>query len=297
MRRLTAFLTTGLFLACASPDPAPQSGGPVPPETTSTSAETSPATPPAPARPDSAPPAEKTAPEERSSPNAGNVVLESPAQGVTVGNPVAISGRARTFENHVGIRVEDPAGHVLRTSYATARGELGEFNPFSAEVYLTTDPGRSIRVVIFESSAKDGSIRSEDSAVVRVRNDRSTLKLHFPNASKFPNDCSRVGQVVRNLPTSIAPARLAIEALLEGPHQSEEIRGFSSPFPEGSQLRSIKLTKGTVTVDFNERLQNVGGSCRALGIRSAVEQTMLAIDGIERVVITADGSEPLALQP
>jgi spore germination protein GerM len=164
-------------------------------------------------------------------------------------------------------------------------------------VFLTTDPGQSVRVVIFESSAKDGSIRSRDSAIVRVRGDRSTVNLHFPNATKWPNDCSKVGQTVRNLPTTISPARLAVEALIEGPQQSETIRGFSNPFPDGSQLQSIKLAGGTVTVDFNERLRNVGGSCRALGIRAAVEQTLLAIDGIDRVVITADGSEPLALQP
>lgn len=299
MRYLTAVLAAGLVLACSSPDPARPQGEPsVPgataPGTTSPSESTA-TRGPAP----SAPPAstETSGEENQADRGAGNVILESPGQGDVVGNPIGISGRARTFENHVGIRVEDTSGRLLRASYATARGELGEFNPFSAEVFLTTDPGRSVRIVIFESSAKDGSVRSRDSAIVRVRGDRTTVRLHFPNTTKWPNDCTKVGEVVRNLPTTISPARLAIEALIEGPQQSEAIRGFSNPFPEGAQLQSIKLAGGTVTVDFNERLRNVGGSCRAQGIRAAVEQTMLGIDGIDRVVITADGSESLALQP
>jgi hypothetical protein len=294
MRYFSVFFAAGLVLACSSPDPGRTQGEPSLPGTSAPSESTA-TRAPAPSAP--APPTQTAEPGDQADRGEGNVILESPRQGDVVGNPIEISGRARTFENHVGIRVEDTAGRVLRTSYATARGELGEFNPFSAEVFLTTDPGRSVRVVIFESSAKDGSIRSRDSAIVRVRGDRSTVRLHFPNATKWPNDCSRVGQAVRNLPTTISPARLAIEALIEGPQQSEEIRGFSDPFPEGSQLQSIKLAGGTVTVDFNERLRNVGGSCRAQGIRAAVEQTMLSIDGIDRVVITADGSERLALQP
>jgi len=298
MRLFTAFLAAGLVLACSSPDPARPQGEPSVPGTTPPGT-TSPSSSTATSAPEQAAPTltETSAGENQADRGAGNVILESPRQGEVVGNPIEISGRARTFENHVGIRVEDTAGRLLRTSYATATGELGEFNPFSAEVFLPTDPGRSVRIVIFESSAKDGSIRSRDSAIVRVRGDRSTVRLHFPNATRWPNDCSKVGEVVRNLPTTISPARLAIEALISGPQQSEEIRGYSDPFPEGSQLQSIKLSGGTVTVDFNERLRNVGGSCRAQGIRAAVEQTMLAIDGIDRVVITAGGSESLALQP
>ena len=299
IRLLSAFLAAGLVLACSSPDAARPQGEPsVPgttPQGTSATSESTATRGPDPSAPSA--PTQTAGEGNQADRGAGNVILESPRQGEVVGNPIAISGRARTFENHVGIHVEDTAGRLLRTSYATATGELGEFNPFSAEVFLTTDPGQSVRVVIFESSAKDGSIRSRDSAIVRVRGDRTTVRLHFPNTAKWPNDCSKVGEVVRNLPTSISPARLAIEALIEGPQQSEEIRGFSNPFPKGSQLQSIKLAGGTVTVDFNERLRNVGGSCRAQGIRAAVEQTMLGIDGIDRVVITAAGSESLALQP
>ena len=57
------------------------------------------------------------------------------------------------------------------------------------------------------------------------------------------------------------------------------------------------LRDGTLTVDFNERLQNVGGSCRAQMIRAAVTETLSRLPSVKKVVITAGGSETLALQP
>lgn len=297
MRALVLLLVAAAFLACSAPDPAPEPSSP-PASATDVG---SPAPAPASDRPGSgtADSTDRDAENggENGGENAGNVILESPQAGQTVGNPVQIAGRARTFENNVEIRLETPGGQALREGYATARGELGQFNPFSTEIFLTTDPGSSIRIRLIERSMKDGSIRSSDSAMVRVRPERTTVRLHFPNSGRWPNDCSRVGQVVRNLPTSVAPARLAIEALMAGPEQGEQIRGYTNPFPDDADLRSINLSGGTVTVDFNQRLQNVGGSCRAQAIRAAVEQTLRAIEGIDRVVITAGGSESLALQP
>jgi hypothetical protein len=71
----------------------------------------------------------------------------------------------------------------------------------------------------------------------------------------------------------------------------------ASPFPKGSAIASVKMSGSTVTVDFNERLQNVGGSCAAQAIRASVEKTLLQLPSVKRVVITAGGSERLALQP
>jgi hypothetical protein len=57
------------------------------------------------------------------------------------------------------------------------------------------------------------------------------------------------------------------------------------------------LRYGTLTFDFIERLQNVGGSCAAQAIRESVTQTLQRLPTVLRVVITAGGSEKLALQP
>ncbi|MGZ8851164.1 MAG: GerMN domain-containing protein [Thermoanaerobaculia bacterium] len=52
-----------------------------------------------------------------------------------------------------------------------------------------------------------------------------------------------------------------------------------------------------LTVDFNERLQNVGGSCTVTAIRESVTKTLQRLPTVKKVVITAGGSEKLALQP
>ncbi|HEY0593542.1 MAG TPA: GerMN domain-containing protein, partial [Thermoanaerobaculia bacterium] len=61
--------------------------------------------------------------------------------------------------------------------------------------------------------------------------------------------------------------------------------------------RSVNLKNGILTADFNDAMQNVGGSCRVQSIRAAIERTMREIPGVERVVITAMGDEATALQP
>lgn len=227
-----------------------------------------------------------------------NVILDRPPNGTTIAeNPMVVRGRARTFENHVEIRVEDASGQIVTETFATTRGELGSFNPFEKEIFFTRDPGESVTITLIERSARDGSIRTTDSSRVRVDIAKKPLTLYFPTQKGDPNDCSSVDSVVRNLPVSVAAARLALEALIGGPTRAERVIGATDPFPDGVEIRSVNLRNGTLTVDFNEPLGNVGGSCRAIAIRASVEQTLRAIEGVERVVITAMGEEGTALQP
>jgi spore germination protein GerM len=167
---------------------------------------------------------------------------------------------------------------------------MGHHNPFEAQLWLVRNPGGRVAVEAFEYSAKDGSVqkltrKSVDLAIEPIR-----VTLYFPLS-----DCGQVTAFTRELPKSTAMARLLVEALLAGPVAAE--RGATSPFPEGSDLRSVNLREGVLTVDFNERLQNVGGSCRAVAIREAVTRTLGQLPTVKRVVITAGGREDLALQP
>jgi hypothetical protein len=227
-----------------------------------------------------------------------NVVITRPTEGETItSNPISIAGRARTFENNVELQIDNQHGQTIATGFATARGELGNFNPFSTEMFLTSDPGSEITIVAIERSAKDGSVRTRHAVPIRVGGRKAPLRLFFPNANRSGSDCTAVERVVREVPVSITSARLALEALVRGPIQPESIAGFRNPFPRGAAVRSVNLQGGTLTVDFNDPMQNVGGSCRALSIRASIERTMKEIPGIQRVVITAMGDEATALQP
>ena len=79
---------------------------------------------------------------------------------VTATNPIIVKGRARTFENAVSLRLRNSRGELLSEVHVTSVGEMGQHNPYEAQLSVASDPGPRITVEAFEYSAKDGSVRS-----------------------------------------------------------------------------------------------------------------------------------------
>lgn len=212
--------------------------------------------------------------------------------GVEIANPLVIRGRARTFENNVVLRARDDRGRVIVESFTTSDGEMGRHNPYRATLFLTRDPGRRVVVEALEYSARDGA----EESLVRVEKpfavENVEARLFFPDTN-----CTAVKPYVRTIPKSVSMVRLLMEALIAGPAEEEKKRGAVAAFPKGSAVRSVNLRDGVATVDFNERLQNVGGACAAQMIRASVTETLRALPNVKSVKITAGGSETLALQP
>lgn len=208
-------------------------------------------------------------------------------------NPIVVFGRARTFENTVQLRVRDADGHLLGESFTTSAGEMGHHNPYSAELWIARDPGARVTVDVFEYSANDGSVRSLVSREVPYPLETMRLTLEFP----VGDDCVTTRPFVREVPKSVAVARLLTESLVGGVLPAEQQAGASSAFPRGARVNGAVLRDGMLTVDFNERLQNVGGSCAASAIRQSVTRTLMRLPAVKTVTITAGGSEKLALQP
>lgn len=202
---------------------------------------------------------------------------------IDIANPIVVSGRARTFENNVVLRVRDARGKLLIETTTTSTGEMGQHNPYRATLWVPRDPEGRVTVEALEYSAKDGSERSLVADTRAYDVPLIDVRLHLPDAN-----CTRVAPVARRIPKSVAMARLLVEALLAEPH---------GPFPQGARVQSVNLRNGVVTVDFNERLQNVGGACAARMIRESVTATLKELPSVKSVVITAGGSEKLALQP
>lgn len=219
---------------------------------------------------------------------AKNITID----GVELANPVVVTGRARTFENNVVLRVRDSRGGLIGETFTTSSGEMGQHNPFRGTLWLTRDPEGSVTVEALEYSAKDG----EEQSLVTVQRPLAVetieARLFFPD-----QNCTRVAAYSRRLPKSLSAARLLVEALVAGPTTAERGAGAAAPFPSGSRVESVILRGGILTVDFNERLQNVGGSCQSRMIRESVTQTLETLPAVKSVVITAGGSESLALQP
>lgn len=212
--------------------------------------------------------------------------------GVEAANPLVITGLARTFENNVVLRARAADGSVITEGFTTATGEMGQHSPYRGTLWLTRDPGKRVIVEALEYSAKDGSetnlVRAEKPFPVAA----VEPALYFSDAN-----CTGVKPYTRRMPRTVSMARLLVEALVKGPTAAERKRGAAVAFPEHSAVRSVILRDGTLTVDFNERLQNVGGSCRAQMIRASVTETLSRLPTVKKVVITAAGSEKLALQP
>lgn len=219
---------------------------------------------------------------------SANITISS----LELGNPVVVGGLARTFENNVSLRLRDARGVLITESFTTATGEMGQHSPYRGSLWLTRDPGPSVLVEALEYSAKDGAEQSLVSARRPFAAQLVDVSLYFPDET-----CTVVRPYTRRVPKSISAARLLAEALISGPTAGEREKGAESPFPGGSRVESVNLREGTLTVNFNERLQNVGGACAAQMIRQSVTSTMQALPSVKRVVITAGGSEKLALQP
>ncbi len=211
---------------------------------------------------------------------------------VRPGNPITVTGRARTFENTVQVRVRDAAGRLIAQTHTTSDGEMGHHNPYSAQLWLVRDPGDRLIAEAFEYSAMDGSERSLTSDTLPHTSAKTRITLLFPGS-----DCTQTVAFTRDVPKPAAIARLLVQALIAGPDSVEAAAGATSAFPAGSRVNNVVLRGGDLTVDFNERLQNVGGACAAQGIRASVTRTLERLPTVKRVIITAGGSEPLALQP
>ncbi|MEJ5184155.1 MAG: GerMN domain-containing protein [Rectinemataceae bacterium] len=59
-------------------------------------------------------------------------------------------------------------------------------------------------------------------------------------------------RVKRNMPSSDAPLRDTLQALLEGPTEAEIRSGIVSLIPSGTKIRSISMRGSTAVLDFNE---------------------------------------------
>jgi hypothetical protein len=222
-----------------------------------------------------------------------NAVLEIYIDSVVPANPLVVLGRARTFENTVQVRARDADGNLVAAKHVTSVGEMGHHNPYNAQLWIARDPGSRLTVEAFEYSAADGTVRSLTRKVVPYDRGRMQVTLDLP----VGNDCVETRAFTRVVPKSVGVARLLVEALIAGPDAAEKAAGAVSPFPQGSDVNSVVLRHGVLTVDFNERLRNVGGSCAATAIRQSVTRTLARLPTVTRVVISAAGSEKLALQP
>jgi hypothetical protein len=86
------------------------------------------------------------------------IVVETPAPGDVVTSPVTIAGTADVFEATVSIRIYDSVNNLIVDTFTTATCGTGCRGDFSIEIPFAVAERQGGRIVVFESSAKDGSM-------------------------------------------------------------------------------------------------------------------------------------------
>jgi spore germination protein GerM len=85
------------------------------------------------------------------------ILVESPILGATVSSPVRITGTANTFEATFMINIVDNDGLIIADEFATATSGTGTRGTFDVTVQYPSGHAGNGALIVFESSAKDGS--------------------------------------------------------------------------------------------------------------------------------------------
>ena len=96
------------------------------------------------------------------------ILVEAPVPGQTVASPLEVSGIANTFEANVNYSVNDPEGLVLDDGFTTASAGNGAWGEFAFSVSYTTSRTGLGSVILWETSAQDGSQQNVYEVPVRM---------------------------------------------------------------------------------------------------------------------------------
>ena len=207
--------------------------------------------------------------------------ITSPTSGEMIKSPVTITGEARGwfFEGSFPITVVDENGTTLSQGFASAQDDwmTDAFVPFKAELSFSAGTSK-MGAIIFKESNPSGIESSEvkvyELPVAFQEQVGEKLTLYFNNSKMDPTtlSCETVYPVERAILSSQDKAKDTLAALLAGPNENETANGYFSSIPKEAVLKTIALRNGTLTIDFNEKL-NTGGSCQSQSIRAQIENT------------------------
>lgn len=234
-----------------------------------------------------------------------NINLISPLANEVITSPLAIKGEAKGswfFEAQFPIQLEDDQGNKLAAGIATAQDEWMTENmvPFIAN--LTFNPGNAEKgFLILERDNPSGQASTSERIKVPVlfRGESITIKVFFSNDSLDPAiSCTKVFPVERTITKTDAIGRAALEQLLLGPTEVEEVNAYVTSINSNVKINSLDIDNGVARVDFSSEIEKgVGGSCKVSAIRAQISETLKQFPTVKDVVISVDGRVDDALQP
>ena len=98
-----------------------------------------------------------------------SIVIAEPKPGAAISSPLLVTGEGMAFENQLGVQVLDEEGRLIGQTVAFITADIGQRGPFSAEIAFTQPAAAQAgRVVVFDTSPRDGSIITLNSVEVRL---------------------------------------------------------------------------------------------------------------------------------
>jgi len=166
-------------------------------------------------------------------------------------------------------------------------------------------------ILVFEA-AEDGTaslvFHNENPSGLPERDETMNLPLTVSGAKRKVaiylgkqsggDSCTEVFAVEREIKKTEAIARATIEELIKGPTAEEKQAGYFTGIESDTKINKLTIVDGTAGIDFNEALEEgVGGSCRVVGIRQQIIQTLMQFEKVKKVIISINGRTEDILQP
>lgn len=219
-----------------------------------------------------------------------SIILYVPNSDSTINNQFTIEGIARAFENSISLRItNERTGKILLSGILEVKSpDMGVYGPFEESITLSNrdlKKGDPITITLFEPSAKDGSESNTISYSVRYDNvNHMQIKLFLPNDNlNTQRNCETVFPVQRDIISTTAVARIALETLFQGPTDGEVIEGYGTAIPDNLSLSSIILTDKIAVVTLSPNLNSINNECRLKAIKAQISATLKQFPSISQV--------------
>ncbi len=235
------------------------------------------------------------------------IQLSEPQANQVISTPLLVKGQARGkwyFEASFPIEVWDANKNVLGTGLAQAQGDWMtlDFVPFEAWVNFNI-PQDSSGYLVLKKDNPSGDPQLDDQLIIPIifSQEKMSIKVFWTTAKTAGAEdfnCQYVEAVSYSVPKSIAVARAAVLALLQGPSIKEKTQGYDTAINSGVKINSLVIEDGVAKIDFDQQIQDqVGGSCRVATIRAQIEKTLKQFPTIKSVIISVNGDAEQSLQP
>lgn len=256
--------------------------------------------------------------EQQEPPAEEKIILESPKPNEVISTPWQVKGKARGnwfFEASFPIKLLDQNGNKIAVAIAQAQGEwmTTEFVPFKAQLNFAVATDTSATLVLVKDNPSGLPELNEQKTIPVFlkaaealkdlgldESEAMTVKVFFNNSQMDPEfSCNKVFAIERKIAKTEAPARKALELLLEGALTfAEQEQGFGSSINPGVKIQRLTIENGAANVDFDEQMQfQVGGSCRVSAIRAQITETLKQFPTVDNVIISINGRTEDILQP